>query len=56
MINDAFKLTIDQVFTERKPADKVYPVPNHANNENMWELLGQLGPNLEYSGKKTNVK
>jgi len=52
MINDAFKLTLDQIFTDKKSAEKAYPVPNYSNSENLWELLGQLGPNLEYTGRK----
>lgn len=52
MINDAFKLTIDQIFTEKKPYEKVYPVNGYENNENLWLHLGQLVPNASYSPKK----
>lgn len=52
MINDAFKLTIDQIFTERRPTEKAYPVPGYTNSESMWQLLGQLSPNGEYIRQK----
>lgn len=45
MINDAFKITIDQIFVEKKPMEKAYAVPGYNNNQNMWQLLGHLGPN-----------
>jgi hypothetical protein len=48
MLNDAFKLTVDQIFAEKRPNEKIYAVPGYANHENMWLVLGQLGPNAEY--------
>lgn len=51
MINDAMKLTIDQVFLPKKgqPSyDKseinVFEVPGYKTDENMWELLLNLAP------------
>jgi hypothetical protein len=32
MINDAFKITIDQIFVEKKPMEKAYAVPGYNNN------------------------
>lgn len=55
-MNDAFRLTIDQIFTDKKPTEKAYPVPGYSNNQNMWQLLGQLGPNAEYSPQKQQTK
>lgn len=52
MLNDAFRLTIDQIFADKRPAEKAYPVPGYTNMENMWQFLGQLGPNAEYSPQK----
>ena len=52
MINDAFKLTIDQIFTDKKPFEKTYPVEGYSATENMWLHLGQLMPNAEYSPQK----
>jgi hypothetical protein len=51
MINDAFKLTIDQIM-EKRAEDKVHAVKGYADNENMWDHLGQLMPNSHYSPKK----
>jgi hypothetical protein len=48
MLNDAFKLTIDQIFADKKPTEKIYPVAGYPHSENMWKILGQLGPNAEY--------
>lgn len=45
MLNDAFKLTVDQIFTDKRPFEKVYPVEGYPNSENMWINLGQLVPN-----------
>ena len=45
MLNDAFKLTIDQIIDKKLPEEKNYPVKGYADNENMWESLGQLMPN-----------
>ncbi len=52
MLNDAFKLTIDQIYADKKPFEKTYPVDGYPNNENLWTNLGQLVPNGEYSPKK----
>ena len=51
MLNDAFKLTLDQII-DRKCEEKPYPVDGYPDNENMWENLGQLLPNSEYSSPK----
>lgn len=51
MLNDAFKLTIDHIF-ERKGEEKVYPVKGYTDTQNMWQNLGQLLPNGEYSLRK----
>jgi hypothetical protein len=56
MLNDAFKLTIDQIFGDKRPTEKVYPVPGYTNIENMWGILGQLGPNAEYLPQKETAK
>ena len=48
MVDDALKLTVDQVFP-RKSKDWVgneqsnYSVKGYSNNENMWEYLIQIG-------------
>lgn len=51
MINDAFKLTLDKIM-EKKVEEKVYSVEGYKDGENMWENLGQLMPNSEYSPSK----
>jgi hypothetical protein len=51
MIDNAFKLTLDRI-VERKPEEKAYSVDGYADGENMWEHLGQLVPNSEYSPEK----
>ena len=52
MINDAFKLTVDQIFTDKKPTEKAYPVKGYSDSENMWEHLSQLLPKAEFSPQK----
>ena len=47
MIDDAFKLTIDEVFilneeNRREMNKKPFPVDGYDNNENLWELLCSL--------------
>ena len=47
MIDDAFKLTIDEVFilneeNRREMNKKPFPVDGYDNNENLWELLCNL--------------
>lgn len=37
---------------DKKVEEKAYPVNGYSDNENMWESLGQLSPNAEYSPKK----
>lgn len=51
MLNDAFKLTLDQI-VERRCEEKAYPVEGYPDGENMWESLGQLMPNSEYVSPK----
>lgn len=51
MINDAFRLTLDKIM-EKKAEEKAYPVEGYKDGENMWERLGQLMPNSEYSPNK----
>ena len=51
LVSDAFKLTIDRVI-EKKPEEKAYPVEGHRDGANLWEHLGQLVPNSEYSPHK----
>ena len=46
MINDAFRLTVDQIFCEKKPTEKLYPVAGYKDNENLWEHLCALQPNV----------
>ena len=36
MINDAFKLTVDQIIDKKPSEDKVYPVDGYEDNESMW--------------------
>lgn len=52
MVNDAFKLTIDQIFTEKKPFERAYPVKGYPDCDNLWARLGQLIPNAEYLVKR----
>lgn len=52
MLNDAFKLTVDVVFPEKKASEKVYPVEGYGNSANMWEHLGQLLPKTDFSPQK----
>ena len=52
MISDAFKLTIDQIFYEKKPEEVAYPVEGYPDNANLWENIGFLAPNADYSPKK----
>lgn len=52
MVSDAFKLTIDQIFYEKKPEEASYPVNGYKNNINMWENIGLLAPNADYSPSK----
>lgn len=52
MLDDAFKLTVDQVMGGNRGEAKAYPVPGYANSESLWEKLGQLTPNGEYSPDK----
>lgn len=51
MLNDAFKLTLDQI-VDKRPEEKAYPVKGYTDSENMWESLGLLTPNGEYLSKK----
>lgn len=48
MINDALRLTIDQVFAPKRgqPTEAIskFPVDNYTNDENMWEFLSQMDP------------
>ena len=53
MMNDAFKLTIDPIF-ERRPEEVAYKVDGYGDRDNMWENLGQLTPNKDYSPNKPN--
>ena len=39
---------------DKKIEEKAYPVNGYSNTENLWESLGQLIPNGEYSPKKKN--
>ena len=47
MIDDAFKITIDKIFLlNKKNLEKMkenpYKVNGYDDNENMWELLGNI--------------
>jgi hypothetical protein len=43
MIDDAFKITIDEIFPQSGEGNKtVYIVQNYNNNENMWEMIIDL--------------
>ena len=46
MVDDAFKLTIDEIFQPIKKFQNelaVFHVDKYADNENMWEKMGNLG-------------
>ena len=49
MLNDAFKLTVDQIIDKKPTEDKVYPVDGYEDHESMWESLGELTANAEYT-------
>jgi len=51
MINDTFRLTLDKII-DKKPEEKAYPVDGYRDGDNLWESLGQLMPNSEYSPTK----
>lgn len=43
MLDDAFKLTLDEIFPQSCEGHKTsYVVQNYENNENMWELQTDL--------------
>ena len=35
MVNDAFKLTVDQIF-DKKGVETIYKVNGHEDHENLW--------------------
>ena len=41
MLDDAFSLTLDQLFPVTKKQIP-FPVPNYSDNHNMWQRLGKL--------------
>ena len=49
MLNDAFKLTVDQIIDKKPIEDKVYHVDGYDDHESMWESLGELTANAEYT-------
>jgi hypothetical protein len=56
MLNDAFKLTVDQIMDKKPTEDKAYHVEGYDDHESMWESLGELTANAEYTpipSKKT---
>jgi len=61
MLSDAFKLTLDEIFgdigyeqdaetrhTYQSEKQPTFSVEGYSDRENMWTLLGRLGPNSEY--------
>lgn len=43
MLDDAFKLTLDELFPLSGEGSKaVYSLQHHSNDENLWELLTDL--------------
>ena len=55
LLNDAFKLTID-LMIDKKAEETAYPVDGYPDGQNMWESLGMLVANAEYSPKKKSAK
>jgi len=55
MIDDMFKLTIDQVFTfQRNENSEIYSHPNYDINENIWEEIYDLKQNTFKNVMKEN--
>lgn len=44
MIDDAFELTIDQIFDHRK-GGSCFPIRREEDNENLWDLIVDLKKN-----------
>ncbi|CAK93638.1 unnamed protein product (macronuclear) [Paramecium tetraurelia] len=42
MIDDAFALTVDQIFPIQRDVVSKFPVSNYSDTENMWQLMGEL--------------
>lgn len=42
MLNDAFKLTVDQIMDKKPTEDKAYHVEGYDDHESMWESLAEL--------------
>jgi hypothetical protein len=40
MLNDSFKLTIDQIMDKKIEENKTYKVDGYTDTENLWEFLG----------------
>ena len=50
MIDDALKLTVDQIFPRKKGEyidESPYKVSNYADNENMWEYVQQIPAKID---------
>lgn len=45
MLNDAFKLTVDQIVDKKPIEEKVYKVDGYVDTDSLWEKLGGLAPN-----------
>lgn len=47
MVDDALKLTVDQIFPRKRKTDfiepTIYKVSGYSDSENMWEYLHQIG-------------
>ncbi|CAK93842.1 unnamed protein product (macronuclear) [Paramecium tetraurelia] len=42
MVDDAFVLTVDQIFPIQRDVVSKFPVTNYSDTENMWQLMGEL--------------